>query len=67
MSHQPQQPIVAHPAQTNATAATEAVYELPPFADVFAAVTKFQRKQNIQDMLEALANDGYYVVRRRNK
>lgn len=66
MSYNHQQPTVAHPAQTGGVV-TEATYELPPFADVFEAVAKFKGKQSIQDTLEALANDGYYVVRKRKK
>lgn len=66
MSYNHQQPTVAHPAQTGGVV-TEATYELPPFADVFTMIAKFQKKQSIQDMLEALAGEGYYVVRRKQQ
>ena len=54
----------AHNNQAGGPASEEA-YELPPFVDVFDAVQRAQRKANIQDTLQELANQGYYVVRKR--
>lgn len=44
---------------------TESLYELPPYCDAVEAVLKVKR-ESIQDTLAALAQQGYYLVRRKD-
>lgn len=43
---------------------TESVYELPPYCDAVEAVLK-HKKESVQETLEKLAANGYFLVKRR--
>lgn len=42
-------------------------YEPAPLTDLVEHILICSRRQSIQDMLDALANDGFYVVRRKKQ